>query len=58
MPIKRGIDSNGPYYSYGDLHRYYYKLNDPISREIAKEKARKQGAAIHVKKIKIKIFIK
>jgi len=50
MPIKRGIDSHGPYYSYGDLHRYYYTPNDPVSREIAKEKARKQGAAIHFKK--------
>lgn len=56
MPIRRGVDSNGPYYSYGDLHRYYYTINDPISREIAKEKARKQGAAIHIKKNKENLY--
>ena len=48
MPIIRGKDKNGPYYKFGESgHKYYYKVNHPSSRRIAKNKAKHQGIAIH-----------
>lgn len=47
MPVKNGRDSLGPYYQWGTQKKYYYKPNDDKSRNRAKEKATKQGIAIH-----------
>lgn len=44
----QGRDTQGPYYRWGDHgKKYYYKSGDKISREISREKAKKQGIAIH-----------
>lgn len=49
MPVQRGSDSNGPYYRWGDSgKKYYYTSNSVTSRENAKDKARRQGAAIKI----------
>ena len=48
MPIMRGNDTNGSFMRWGEHgKRYYYKPNDKKSRDRAKEKAKKQGIAIH-----------
>lgn len=47
MPIRRGEDSKGPYYQYGESGaKYHYEAGDKSSRERAKSKAQKQAAAI------------
>jgi hypothetical protein len=50
MPINRGIDSNGPFYRWGFQKKYYYIINDPISRNKAKRKAIRQMIAIILNK--------
>lgn len=52
MPIKKGKDSNGPYYQYGNKKKYYYKPLSQRSQSIAKSKAIKQSNAIHARKHK------
>jgi hypothetical protein len=48
MPVKRGKDSKGSFYRYGKSgKKYHYKEGDKSSRERAKEKAKKQGKAVH-----------
>ena len=48
MPIRRGRDSNGPYYQWGVTgKRYYYSPNDEASRERAKKRAEAQRTAIY-----------
>jgi hypothetical protein len=48
MPVRNGRDSNGPFYRWGNSgKKYYYKPNNEKSRDMAKEKAKKQGIAIH-----------
>lgn len=47
MPVRRGKDSNGPYYQWGSQKKYYYTSNDKESREKAKEKAQRQGRAAY-----------
>ena len=50
MPIRCGQDSNGPYFQYGYHGKcYYYIPNNKKSREIAKNRAIKQGKAIKVR---------
>lgn len=46
MPVKRGKDSKGPYYQWGDQKKYYYKAGSEKSRERAKKRAREQGRAV------------
>lgn len=47
MPVMRGKDSKGPYYSWGKKgKKYYYKSGSERSREMARAKASKQGRAI------------
>jgi hypothetical protein len=47
MPINRGFDSIGAFYRWGIYgHRYYYIPNNRYSRNLAKEKALRQGRAI------------
>lgn len=47
MPIKRGTDSKGSFYRYGESgKKYYFKAGDPTSRANAKKKAGKQAQAI------------
>lgn len=47
MPIRRGKDSNGPFFKYGSSgKKYYYKSGDKSSMERAKAKAGKQAQAI------------
>lgn len=46
VPVRRGKDSKGPYYQWGDSgKRYYYTAGDKGSRSTAKSKAEKQGRA-------------
>lgn len=47
MPIKRGKDSIGPYYQWGNAKKYYYIPNNRVSRENAYDKARRQAVAIY-----------
>lgn len=48
MPIFRRHDVNGYYYQFGNHgHKYYYTPNVKRSRELAREKARRQAAAIY-----------
>lgn len=48
MPVKRGKDSNGPYYRWGESgKKYHYESGDKELREQAKKKATKQGQAAH-----------
>jgi len=55
MPVVRGTDSDGPYYSWGvSGARYHYPAGDVHERELAKSKAKKQGKAIKSKKPKSK----
>jgi hypothetical protein len=48
MPVKRKLDSKGPFYMWG-LHgkKYYYIINNKKSRENAKRKAHLQERAIY-----------
>lgn len=46
MPVRRGKDSNGPYYQWGDSGRkYHYEPGNKSARDRAKAKAEKQGRA-------------
>ena len=46
MPVKRGKDSKGAYYQWGDSGaKYHYTAGNKTSRERAKAKAEKQGRA-------------
>lgn len=48
MPVRRGKDSKGTYYKWGDSgKKYYYETGNKKSREKAKEKARTQARAIY-----------
>jgi hypothetical protein len=48
MPVHYGKDSKGPYYQWGNTgKKYYYTVNNKISREKAKAKATKQAIAIY-----------
>ncbi len=48
MPVHRGQDSKGPYYQWGNHgKKYHYKSGSQRSRELAKDKAHKQGVAAH-----------
>ncbi len=48
MPVINGRDSSGSYYKWGENgKKYYYISNNSQSRNLAKEKALKQGRAIH-----------
>ena len=48
MPVHRSRDSKGPYYQWGNHgKKYYYTANSVKSRENAKKKAGRQGAAAH-----------
>ncbi len=48
MPVRRGSDSRGPYYQWGDHgKKYHYTSGDAESREKAKKAAGRQGAAAH-----------
>ena len=47
MPIKRGIKNNKGFYSFGDHgKKYTYIVGNKISRNIALNKAKKQGRVI------------
>lgn len=54
MPVKRGHDSKGSFYQWGGAKKYYYQSGNAKSRQIAYQKASKQGQAIriseHIKK--------
>ena len=53
MPVNRGNDTNGPYYRWGNNgKKYYYVANNKQSRELARKKCLKQGAAIEISKNK------
>lgn len=53
MPVERGRDSKGSFYRWGATkHKYYYKTKNKQSREIAKNKAKKQGKAIKISQSK------
>lgn len=48
MPVHRGKDFNGPYYQWGNHGaKYYYHSGSKLSRDGAKKRAAKQGAAAH-----------
>jgi hypothetical protein len=47
MPVERGKDKDGPFYRWGKHGaRYHYKSGNKKSRELAHDKAAKQGRAI------------
>jgi len=47
MPVREGKDKNGPYFQWGHHgKKYYYDPSKPKSKEIARDKAAKQGRAI------------
>lgn len=47
MPVRRGNDSKGPYYQWGESgKKYRYQAGDKSSRAKAKQKAERQGRAI------------
>ena len=52
MPVHRGHDGQGPYYQWGHTtgRRYYYTAGSARSREIAKERAARQGRAIEARR--------
>jgi len=53
MPIKRGQNKYGNYYKYGKQgKKYYYQASNKISRNTAKNKAKRQGKAIETSKHK------
>lgn len=46
MPVRRGRNSEGSYYQWGQSgKKYQYTSGDKSSRESAKKKAEKQGQA-------------
>jgi len=47
MPVIFGRDKFGVYMRWGNQKKYYYIPNNKKSRDKAKEKAKKQGIAIH-----------
>lgn len=48
MPVHRGIDSNGPYYQWGNHgKKYYYIPNNVLSRNKAFIAAQAQGRAAY-----------
>jgi hypothetical protein len=50
MPVKRGEDSNGPYYQWGGTgKKYHYPAGDKDARERAKKQANRQGQAAHAR---------
>lgn len=50
MPVRRGRDSKGPYYQWGEHgKRYRYEPGDRDGREKAKRAAAKQGQAAHAR---------
>lgn len=51
MPVQRGRDSQGSFYRWGNSgKKYYYIPGSKRSRELAKQKALKQGRAIHARR--------
>jgi len=47
MPVKRGKDSKGPYYRWGNSgKKYHYTANNKSSRTRAHNNAARQGRAI------------
>lgn len=47
MPLKRGQDSKGAYYKWGEAgHKYHYTAGNAASRTRAKNKALRQGRAV------------
>ena len=47
MPVARGKDSKGPFYRWGEHgKKYYYKSGSVQSRNLAQDKAARQGRAI------------
>ena len=51
MPVERGRDTNGCFFRYGKSgKKYYYIAGNERSRNIAKNKAKKQGVAIAISK--------
>lgn len=48
MPVKRGQDSQGCYYRWGESGaKYHYKCGDEQAAQRAKKKAEQQGKAIY-----------
>ncbi len=47
MPVRRGRDSNGCYYQWGNQKKYYYECGNEQARKRAKHKAAKQGRAVY-----------
>lgn len=48
MPIHRGTDALGYYYQWGQHgHKYYYAPGNGLSRQYARERARKQARAAY-----------
>jgi hypothetical protein len=46
MPVRRGKDTNGSFYQWGDSGaKYHYRAGDRAARKRAKEKAERQGRA-------------
>lgn len=52
MPVRRGKDSKGYYYRWGNQKKYYYKKGSKRSATIAKNKATKQGVAIKLSQLR------
>jgi hypothetical protein len=53
MPVRRGRDSSGPFYQWGEHgKKYYYLAGSTISRNRAHDKAALQGRAIKARQIK------
>jgi hypothetical protein len=47
MPVIKGKDKNGSYFSWGKSgHRYHFKARSKQSESIARTKAARQGRAI------------
>lgn len=47
MPIQQRSDAQGSFYRWGNSgKKYYYIVNNKRSRDIAKQKAKRQGMAI------------
>lgn len=55
MPINNSYDAIGPFYIWGQHgKKYRYVKGNTRSRMIAREKARKQGAAIKISQLRRK----
>ncbi len=58
MPIFRGKDSLGSYYTYGKTNkRYYYVVGDKLSRQKSVELCKRQRRAIKASQNKVYDFI-